>query len=707
MTRSYRIAIDTGGTFTDLVLDDGSGQLRPFKAKTTPDDPTVGILAALMRAAQGLGIELTELLQRTETLIHGTTRALNAVTTGDALARTAFLTTAGHPDILLYGEGGRTDLFDYSQPGRRAFVPRRLTFEVPERIGAGGETVTPLDEAAVRGIAARLREEAVEAVGICLLWSPINDAHELRVEEILREELGDIPMTLSSRLNPTLREYRRAASTVIDASLKPLMTRYLDALRDALGERGFAGRLLVVTSAGGFQDAHVIARSPILSIKSGPSMAPNAGRFFAAAEELADRCLIVTDTGGTTYDVSVIVDGRVPTSRETWLGKKYISDLTGFNSVDIRSVGAGGGSIAWVDSGGVLRVGPHSAGAQPGPVAYGAGGTEPTLSDARLVRGHLDPETFLGGAMELDVPRAADAIRTKIAEPLGVSVDVAAEAIHRLATERMVEGVEEITLSQGLDTRDAVLVAGGGAGGLNAVSIASRLGVTDVLLPNAASVMSAFGALGSDLSDEFEVPWPGSSATLDLGHATEVLRELRRQAQAFLDGPGADRIGEQLEYIIEARYPNQIWDLELPIRVSGAGALGGGAEPTLTKEDLRALVAGFHALHLRTFAVQDEASPVEIITWKLRAGARIHDQRAVRMLQSVDTDTRPSRSTYFRRTGRVEAPVHALAALHPGERINGPALIELDMNTVVVDAGAAAWRTDDGSLLIKLEEAGA
>ncbi|MFT4231688.1 MAG: hydantoinase/oxoprolinase family protein, partial [Leucobacter sp.] len=496
---------------------------------------------------------------------------------------------------------------------------------------------------------------------------------------------------------------RRAASTVIDAALKPLMTRYLSALRDALAERGFAGRLLVVTSAGGFQDAHVIAKAPILSVKSGPSMAPNAGRFFAEAEGLADRCLIVTDTGGTTYDVSVIVDGRVPTSRETWIGKKYISDLTGFNSVDIRSVGAGGGSIAWVDSGGVLRVGPHSAGAQPGPVAYGAGGTEPTLSDACLVLGYLDPETFLGGAMELDVERAAEAIREKIAEPLGVSVDVAAEAIHRLATERMVEGVEEITLSQGIDTRDAVLVAGGGAGGLNAVSIAGRLGVGEVLLPNAASVMSAFGALGSDLSDEFEVPWPGSSASLDLDRAAEVLRELRRQAQEFLDGPGEDRIGERLDYIIEARYPNQIWDLELPIRVSCAR--GDGTEPFLSADDLERLVQGFHALHLRTFAVNDEASPVEIITWKLRANAKIHDQSAVRMLQSVNVDGRPSRSTYFRKTGRVDAPVHALAALQAGERVEGPALIELDMNTVVVDAGATAWRTDDGSLRIRLEGA--
>ncbi|MFT4230451.1 MAG: hydantoinase/oxoprolinase family protein [Microbacterium sp.] len=703
MTRRYRIAIDTGGTFTDLVLDDGSQRLRPFKARTTPDDPTVGILAALMRAAQGLGIALTELLEQTDTLIHGTTRALNAVTTGDALARTAFLTTKGHPDILLYGEGGRTDLFDYSQPGRRAFIPRRLTFEVPERIGASGEIVAALDEDEVRRIAARLREEDVEAVGICLLWSPVNSAHERRVEEILREELGDsVAMTLSSRLNPTLREYRRAASTVIDASLKPLMTRYLSSLRDALGERGFAGRLLVVTSAGGFQDAHVVARAPILSVKSGPSMAPNAGRFFAEAEGLADRCLIVTDTGGTTYDVSVIVDGRVPTSRETWIGKKYTSDLTGFNSVDIRSVGAGGGSIAWVDSGGVLRVGPHSAGAQPGPVAYGAGGTEPTLSDACLVLGYLSPETFLGGAMDLDVERAADAIREKIAEPLGVSVDVAAEAIHRLATERMVGGVEEITLSQGIDTREAVLVAGGGAGGLNAVSIAARLGVSDVLLPNAASVMSAFGALGSDLSDEFEIPWPGSSATLDLNGATDVLRELRSRAQAFLDGPGRDRIGEQLEYIIEARYPNQIWDLELPIRVSGAQ----GSEPSLTADDVAALVASFHALHLRTFAVQDESSPIEIITWKLRANAKIHDQSAVRMTHSVDIDSHPSRSTYFRKTGRLDVPVHALAALHPGERVEGPALVELDMNTVVIDAGASAWRTEDGSLRIKLEETG-
>ncbi len=361
-----RCAIDTGGTFTDLALEHG-GEVRIFKTPTTPANPIVGILEVLEQAAGALEIDRAELLGQVEMLIHGTTRATNAVLTGGT-AKTALLTTLGHSDMLLFREGGRTGRSTGARATRTGYIPRSLTFELPERIDAQGKILRPLDEGAVEETAARLTEIDVEAVAVCLLWSIVNPAHELRVGELLDEHLPGVPYTLSHALNPTLREYRRASSTAIDASLKPLMTEYLGDLERALGEAGFAGELLLISTAGGLMHTREAVAKPITSINSGPAMAPVAGRHFAAADAEADSA-IVTDTGGTSYDVTVVRRGRIPRTREAWLGEPYTGHITGFPAVDVKSIGAGGGSIAWIDDGGLLHVGPQSAGADPGPAA--------------------------------------------------------------------------------------------------------------------------------------------------------------------------------------------------------------------------------------------------------------------------------------------------------------------------------------------------
>jgi len=403
-----RFACDTGGTFTDLIVEDDRGGLHMYKAATTPDDPVKGVLDALTLAAADMDLSLGDLLARADMLIHGTTHAINAIITGNT-AETAFLTTAGHPDILVLREGGRIEPFNFVAAYPQPYVPRALTFEVPERINSAGAVHTPLDEAAVIAIAGELKARAVEAVAVCFLWSISNPAHELRVGALLDEHLPGVPYTLSHQLNPALREYRRASSTAIDASLKPLMGRYLGGLTERLAEAGFGGRTLVLTSQGGMLDAHDLARKPIHAINSGPSMAPIAGRHYAGLDSDAPN-VIIADTGGTTYDVSLVRQGRIPLTKETWIGQPFRGHMTGFPSIDIRSVGAGGGSIAWVDAGGLLHVGPQSAGAVPGPVCYATGGSEPTLTDACLVLGYVDPDYFLGGTMKLDVGAAARAI---------------------------------------------------------------------------------------------------------------------------------------------------------------------------------------------------------------------------------------------------------------------------------------------------------
>ncbi|MEO0762220.1 MAG: hydantoinase/oxoprolinase family protein, partial [Pseudomonadota bacterium] len=420
-----RMSIDVGGTFTDLVIDPGDGALRLVKAPTTYPDPIEGIVDAISRAAQAEDTEVGALLGRTELLFHSTTRAINAVVTGKT-ARTAFLATEGHPDILTIREGGRTDPFNYRVPYPEAYIPRALTFEVPGRIWADGREVVAFDEDAVVAVIERLREAQVEAVAVALIWSIVNPAHEIRVGELLERHLPGVPYTLSHRLNPTIREYRRASSTAIDASLKPVMSSYLRALETRLCALGLAGEIFAVTSQGGLVDLAQLAERPILSLNSGPSMAPVAGARYAALEGSA--LAIVTDAGGTTYDVSLVRDGAIPWTRETWLGPLYQGHMTGFPSVDVKSIGAGGGSIASVDAAGLLSVGPESAGSTPGPVCYGRGGTEPTVTDAALVLGHIDPAYFLGGDMALALEATRMVIEEKVARPLGIDVEEAALA---------------------------------------------------------------------------------------------------------------------------------------------------------------------------------------------------------------------------------------------------------------------------------------
>ena len=350
-----RLSVDVGGTFTDLVVDNGDGRLELHKTSTTSPDPIDGILAVLGIAASGRGWTLREFLAAADTFIHSTTRAINAVVTGTT-AKTAFLVTAGHPDILLIREGGRTDPFNYRVPYPQPYVPRSLTFEVPERVGAAGDIVQPLAEDAIHRIAATLKEKEVGAVAVCFLWSIVNPIHELRAGALLRELLPGIALTLSHQLNPTLREYRRASSCCIDASLKPIMSAYLHDLLRRLKENDLTGRAFAVTSQGGISDISAMAERPILSLNSGPSMAPVAGRHYA--QRAGGGTAIVTDAGGTTYDVSLVRDGAIPWTRETWIGPVYQGHMTGFPSVDVKSIGAGGGSIAYVDRGGMPAVCP-------------------------------------------------------------------------------------------------------------------------------------------------------------------------------------------------------------------------------------------------------------------------------------------------------------------------------------------------------------
>jgi N-methylhydantoinase A len=683
-----RLACDTGGTFTDLVVEAGK-ELRMYKASTTPADPVEGVLDALALAARDAGEPLERFLGRGETFIHGTTRAINAILTGNT-ARTAFVTTEGHPDILVIREGGRIEPFNFTVPYPEPYVPRALTFELPERIDATGRVVKALDEEAVRRVIERLQQKQVEAIGVCLLWSIANPAHERRVGELLAQHLPEVPFTLSHQLNPTLREYRRASSTCIDASLKPLMRDYLHSLERRLRAAGFAGRVLMVTSQGGIMDLDDVAEAPIHAIGSGPAMAPVAGRHYATCDAAADTA-VIADTGGTSYDVSLVRGGTIPWTRETWLGQRFRGHMTGFPSVDVKSIGAGGGSIAWVDAGGLLHCGPQSAGSTPGPACYGAGGTAPTVTDCALLLGYIDPAFFLGGAMRLDAEAARRALERDVAEPLRLGLDEAAAAVLALATEKMVGAIEEITINQGIDPTSAVLIGGGGAAGLNAVAVARRLGCGRVIIPEVGAALSAAGALMSDLAAEYAQMAFMPSDRFDADAVNGVLESLERQCRGFIEGPGAGALEQEITFAVEARYPHQIWEIEVPLRVARFDG----------SKAVRALVEDFHAAHKQIFEISDPNSEIELVTWRARVRCRLREAGPGRLVESApDAEIGGTRPVYFAASGWVDASVVRFERVAPETPVAGPAIVESSFTTVVVDPGAVATRTATGSLAI-------
>lgn len=684
-----RLSIDVGGTFTDILLTSSGGRAEAFKASTTYPDPIEGIVAGLELAAASRGFSVEKLLGETGSLFHSTTRAINAVVTGN-VARTALLVTQGHPDILLIREGGRTDPFNYKVSYPPGYISRALTFEIPERVCADGRIHKAFDEAAALRVIERLKAEKIEAVAVSFLWSIVNAAHELQMAALLDRHLPAVPYTLGHRINPTVREYRRTSSCGIDASLKPVMSHYLRSLRENLVARGLRGQIHAVTSQGGLIELSELADRPILALNSGPSMAPVAGRHFAKLENA--HTAIVTDAGGTTFDVSLVRAGVIPWTRDTWLGPVYQGHFTGFPSVDVKSVGAGGGSIASVDAMGLLRVGPESAGSTPGPVCYGRGGEQPTMTDAAVVLGYIDPNFFLGGNMGLVADAARRAIADKVAGPLGVSIEEAALSILDLTTESMVNAIEDITVKQGIDPADTVIIGGGGAAGINAVSIARRLRCGTVIFPGVGAVLSAAGAVLSEMSTEFSRASFMTSSSFDSDKANAILADLAAQCQTFFDKAGRAPGECRIDFSMEGRYPSQVWELEVPLRAGKFTA----------RADVGDLVADFHQRHTELFSFRDDGDEVEIMSWRAVARCPGPGGESITLVEPAGTPVAPvMRSMFFRETGQVEAPTYHLERLPESLVVTGPALVVSNFTTVVVNPGARAQKRPEGHLVVQ------
>jgi N-methylhydantoinase A len=693
----YRISVDTGGTFTDVVVATPGGALHIGKALTSAERAFTGIAEGLEQVADELGVGVGELLDGADVFTYGTTRATNAIVEGKT-ARTAFFTTEGFPDILLLREGGKPEPFR-QLPYPPPYVPRRLTWEIRERIDSEGDVFLPLDEESVLAAIEGARAAGCEAIAVCLIWSIVNPAHELRVGELIEECLPGVPYTLSHQLNPVVREYRRASATAIDASLKPLMQAYLTEMERDLRSAGFRGHLFVATSFGGSWRPEQVAARPLYSVGSGPSMAPVAALTYARAElgeEEVERGLIVCDTGGTTFDVALVRGGEITTTGETWLGGRWIGHITGVRSVDVKSIGAGGGSIVWIDPGGLLRVGPQSAGADPGPACYGRGGTRPTVTDAAVVLGYIDPGFFLGGRLALDPEAARRSLEREVAAPLGMSVEEAAQAAMVIATENIVGAIKEITIAQGIDPREVSLVAGGGASGLNVVQIARELGCRQALVPSTAAALSACGAMYSDVIDEFSVNRFAETNRLDLDVVNAALEVAEARADAFLErledvGP----VDVRKDFLVEARYRAQVWELDVLL-----------PEPRLRGEaDVRALEDAFHEAHERVFRVKEPGQYLECLVWKVRATAVLEKPplQAEPVAREETPEPGHTAPAFFQGLGLTDTPRYDGARLPAGAVIAGPAVIREPTTTVVVYPGSSVSVTGLRNYLLAIE----
>lgn len=678
-----QIGVDIGGTFTDIVALDGQGRLVLTKVPSTPKDLLEGIGAAVQRilalhGAAGPG--------DVERFIHGTTVATNAVLEQKG-AVTAVLTTEGFEDVLELGRMKRARMYDLDMgPETPTFLaPRRRRVGIRERLDARGNVLTPLDEAQVRTEVAALRAQGVQAIAVCYLFSFVNPGHERRTREICREVAPELSVSLSCEVDPTFREYERLCVTAFDAYLGPVVKRYLAGLAEALRSLGVPAVPLIMRSRGGIVSAALAAQQPVTLFLSGPAGGVVGARF--AAERSGVRDFVSLDMGGTSNDVAVVRRGEPLIASEGAIGPYPVRTPM----VDISTIGAGGGSIAWIDGAGGLRVGPRSAGAEPGPACYGRGGDQATVTDASLLLGYLNPARFAGGLMTLDVAAAEHALGA-IGRRLGLDAVAAAAGIHRVINARMADQIRLVTIKRGYDPRQFALVVLGGAGPVHGVPLAEEMGMAEVLVPEAPGVLAAFGLLTAAIEHHHARTLQARADRLDLDAVNRCLRELDAAGRARMREEAVDQGEVGVSYAADMRYVGQAYELEVPI-----------ATPVVDAR-VPEIVETFHRVHERVYGYARVQQPVEFVNFRavhtfplpppvVRPGARAGG--------TVDDARAGERPTYFAPAGFVTTPIYDRARLPAGARVAGPAIVEQVDTTTVIPPGHAALVDPSGNLRIR------
>ncbi|MBS1888648.1 MAG: hydantoinase/oxoprolinase family protein [Actinobacteria bacterium] len=688
-----RIGIDIGGTFTDLTALEESGRAHLWKEPTTPADPMAAILTGLEGLAGSLDRPVAELLGEARLLVHGTTIATNTVIQRNG-PRIGLLATKGFRDVLYFRDAWKPERFNMRFAPPEPFVERFLRRGVSERIGPAGQVVAPLDEDEVRRHAAYLGEHGVEAVAVAFLWSIVNPDHEHRAAAILREELPDAYVVCSADVVPEIREWERTSAAVLSAYVLPGIDAYFGRLKSDIAAAGLGEDPLIMQLNGGCAPIDEVLKRPVYALHSGPAAAPAAAAHHAGRRGLRD--VITIDMGGTSFDVCLVREGRAARSRSIRVDQQPV----GVEAVAVHSVGAGGGSIAYVDEGGALNVGPRSAGSVPGPAAYGAGGTEPTVTDANVVLGYLDPEAFLGGRRELRADLAEQAIAAGVGEPLGLDPVAAAAGVIRVVNASMTAAVRAVSVERGLDPRNFALVVGGGAGGLHASALARDLGIERVVIPREAGTLCAFGMTVTDVRHDYLQPLHCTSDSLDSAALDALYAGLEERGRARLgdDGFAAEEI--RVERSVDARYPGQVY--ELTVAIPAAESYG--------PEHLAQIEDAFHAEHERQFGYRREELPVEFLHWRAAAVGRmdlLHEGAVAAVATTVAAAPLGERRVYVPALGEVAAvPLFKVEALATGSRVDGPAVVAGDTTTILLEPGDVLRCDEDDSFLIEVGKGG-
>ncbi|MEJ8571423.1 hydantoinase/oxoprolinase family protein [Microbaculum marinum] len=688
MRSKYRLGVDAGGTFTDFVLADAGGGMRLFKTPSTPQDPTAAIANGLALMSEELGEPIRDIVANCDLCINGTTVALNALLQHKGV-KVGLICTAGHEDSQEIRLGHKEDgyRYDHNYPPATQLVPRYLRRGIRERIISNGTVRTPLSEQDVRDAVELFKKEGVVAVAVSFVWSVLDNSHERRAAEIVREMAPDMFVSIGSEIYPQVREYTRTSTTILNAYLGPILRTYVDSVDRYFRSMGAKYPVRYYQSNGGLGLGSAVSGRAVYAINSGPASAPRAGLFVT--EPWGDQNVITVDMGGTSFDITLTKDGRTNISK----GIDFQRYRLGVPMIQVETLGAGGGSIGWIDSLGLLQVGPQSAGADPGPACYGTGGTEPTVTDANVVLGYVNQEALLGGRMPIHRDKAFEAIKTHIADPLGISVERAAYGIFTIVNNNMVNGIRRVSVERGYDPRDFVLVVGGGASSAHICSLADTMGIAKVVIPKLASVLCAYGQVISDVKYNYMA---GHPARLDsdepLARIHDLYGKIEETGIADLKDDGFEDDQIVISRSADMRYVGQVHECTVEL-----------GDMEFNKENLPAIIDAFHRRHEELFTYSERQSTVELVNIESTISGRVEKPRLATIPAggNVDAAVTMRRPMIFSADGTtIEAPVYDGAKLGAGDVVAGPCVVEEETTTIVVEPGWQASLHESGSYVL-------
>jgi len=687
MRTKYRLGIDAGGTFTDFVLADNSGDVRLYKALSTPDDPTRAIENGLRLLSDDLGVTPDEIVAGCDLCINGTTVGLNALIQHKG-AKVGLICTAGHEDSIEIRLGHKEEgyRYDSAYPPAVMLTPRYLRRGVRERVISDGTVRTALHEEDVRAACEFFLAEGVEAVAVSFLWSVLNPAHERRAAEMVREMMPDVVLTVGSELYPQIREYTRTSTAVTNAYLAPTLGRYVSAIDRYFEKLGAKYPVRYFQSNGGLAIGKAMTDRSVYAINSGPASAPQAGLFVAAP--FGKNNVITIDMGGTSFDITLTKDGATNINKNI----DFLRYRIGVPMIQVETLGAGGGSIGWIDEMGLLQIGPQSAGADPGPVCYGQGGTEPTVSDANLVLGYLSPEGLLGGKLPLDLEKARAAIKT-IADRLGISVERAAYGMYTIVNHNMVNGIRRVSVERGYDPRDFVLVGAGGATAAHITAIAGEMGIDTVILPKLASGLCAFGQMISDVKYNYMATSPLRLETKGLDRINKLFKEIEAKGVAHMKADGFTSGQIDIKRSLDMRYVGQVHECTVE---TGNFKIDG-----TTIDEVK---EAFHRRHEELYTYAERHSAVEVVNIESTLYGRVDKPNPPRLGKGLTPAKalKGHRKAVFASSGKKQpTPVYDGGRLGASAKIDGPAIVEEVTTTLVIEPGWSARLDESGSYVIK------